>query len=279
MTTLSERELVEIEREAVELATMAGARIATALGRTLKVRYKGDADDDQNLRDPVSEVDEDVEAVIRERVATLFPGQDVLGEESEERPGRDHDVVWAIDPIDGTTNFVNGFPIFAASIGVLHRGAPVVGAVWCSTSHALRAGVYHARSGGPLSFDSEAFEPVLNPAVRRQLIGLGKGADAEGLPGDVRRTGSAAVECALTAAGLLAATRIETPNIWDVAGGFPLLRAAGAAIRIDTGNGWQQFDCFKQHATADGENDLRHWRGRVVAGAPEVVDELCRRSD
>jgi myo-inositol-1(or 4)-monophosphatase len=63
--------------------------------------------------------------------------------------------VWAIDPIDGTTNFVNGFPLFAASIGMLHRGCPVVGAIWCSTSYALRAGVYHARAGGALRFEGE----------------------------------------------------------------------------------------------------------------------------
>lgn len=280
MAELSERDLVEIEREAVELATMAGAQITAALGRTLAVRYKSAADDDvQHLRDPVSEVDEDVEARIRDRVASRFPGQDVLGEESEERPGRDHDVVWAIDPIDGTTNFVNGFPIFAASIGVLHRGTPVVGAVWCSTSHALRSGVYHARTGGRLSFESEVFAPVLNPIVRRRLIGLGRSLDAARLPGDVRRTGSAAIECAFAAAGLLAATRIETPNIWDVAGGFPLLQAAGATIRVDTGDGWQDFDRFMSENDAKGETDLRHWRGRVVAGAPEIVDELCRRAD
>jgi myo-inositol-1(or 4)-monophosphatase len=276
MMALSEPELVEIEREAVELATMAGARITTALGRTLSVRYKGDMVDDQNLRDPVSEVDHDVELLTRERVAALFPGQDVLGEESEERPGRGHDVVWAVDPIDGTTNFVNGFPIFAVSIGVLWRGEPVVGAVWCSTSHALRTGVYHARKGGQLSFEAEAFVPAMNPAVRRRLVGLDAGVDAEGLPGDVRRTGSAAVECAFVAAGLLAATRLETPNVWDVAGGFPLLRAAGAAIRTDSGDGWREFESF---ATAGGEADLRLWRGRVIAGAPDMVDQLCRRGD
>src|SRR5690606_37346522 len=145
MSGLSEDELVAIEREAVELASLAGARIKTALGRTLAVRYKENAEGDISLRDPVSEVDHDVEGMIREKVAALFPGHDVLGEESEERPARDHDVVWAVDPIDGTTNFVNGYPLFAASIGVLYRGKPVVGAVWCSTSHALRAGVYHAR--------------------------------------------------------------------------------------------------------------------------------------
>ena len=278
MTTLGERELVEIEREAVELATLAGARIMTALGRTLTVRYKH-AEGDESLRDPVSEVDHDVEAMIREVVAEKFPGQDVVGEEMEERPGRDHDVVWAVDPIDGTTNFVNGFPLFAASIGVLYRGEPVVGAVWCSTSHALRTGVYHARKGGDLGFESEAFEPVLNPAVRRRLVGLGRGMDAEGLPGDVRRTGSAAVECAFVAAGLMAATRLETPNVWDVAGGFPLLRAAGAAIRVNSGEGWRDFERFESGRAAGGEADLRHWRGRVIAGAPEVVEALCGRGD
>lgn len=276
MTELSERDLVEIEREAVELATLAGARIATALGRTLTVRYKGG---DDSLRDPVSEVDHDVEAMIRDVVAEKFPGQDVVGEEMEERPGRDHDVVWAVDPIDGTTNFVNGFPIFAASIGVLWRGEPVVGAVWCSTSHALRTGVYHARKGGRLSFESEAFEPVMNPAVRRRLVGLGRGMDAAGLPGDVRRTGSAAVECAFTAAGLMAATRLETPNVWDVAGGFPLLKSAGAAIRVDSGEGWRDFARFEAAGGTGGEADLRFWKGRVIAGAPEVVEAMCGRED
>ena len=54
MPTLSQRDLVEIERQAVELATMAGAQITAALGRTLAVRYKGETDKREDLRDPVS---------------------------------------------------------------------------------------------------------------------------------------------------------------------------------------------------------------------------------
>jgi fructose-1,6-bisphosphatase len=50
-----------------------------------------------------------------------FPAHDIIGEEMEERRVRDREYIWAVDPIDGTTNFVNGFPMFAASIGVLHR--------------------------------------------------------------------------------------------------------------------------------------------------------------
>jgi myo-inositol-1(or 4)-monophosphatase len=277
-STVPERELVEIEREAVELATLAGARIRTALGRTLAVRYKPGEEED-SLRDPVSEVDHDVEALIRARVGELFPGHDVLGEESEERPGRSHDIAWTIDPIDGTTNFVNGFPLFAASIGVLFRGRPVAGAVWCSTSHALRAGVYHARAGGVLSFEAEAFRPTPNPAVRRRLVGLGAGLDAPDLAWDARKSGSAALECAFVAAGLLAAARFETPNVWDVAGGVPLVTAAGGEVRIDRGDGWQPFDGFAAATTGAGDPDIRDWRARVVLGEAQTVEALCARRD
>jgi myo-inositol-1(or 4)-monophosphatase len=274
MTKPSGETLVAIEKEAVELATLAGARIKTALGRTLAVRYKPGADED-SLRDPVSEVDHDVEVLIRARVADTFPGHDVVGEESDERPGRDHDIVWVVDPIDGTTNFVNGFPIFAASVGVLYRGRPIAGAVWCSTSHALRPGVYHARTGGKLSFESETFTPTLNPEVRRRLVGLGRGLDAPDLPWDPRRSGSASLECAFVAAGLLGAARFETPNVWDVAGGIPLVEAAGGSVRINQGDGWRDFDGFLEAEEAD----IRSWRGRVTLGEPGTVDALCARTD
>src|SRR5918995_694248 len=92
-----------------------------------------------------------------------FSGHDILGEESEERPGRESDFVWAVDPVDGTTNFVNGFTLFAASIGVLHHGRPIVGAIWCSCTHALRPGVYHGRDGACLCLDGETLNRRANP--------------------------------------------------------------------------------------------------------------------
>ena len=147
---LSVDELHEIESLAVEIANLAGAEIKSALGGIFTVRYKTGATDSKLWKDPVSEVDRKVEKLIRERLAEHFPSHDIIGEESKERPRPDSDFIWAVDPIDGTTNFINGFPMFAASIGVLHRCKPIVGAVWCATSHALRAGVYHARIGGKL---------------------------------------------------------------------------------------------------------------------------------
>lgn len=268
--------LAELEATATELARLAGAEIEHTLGKVLAVEYKGSAADAAALRDPVSEVDRNVELLIRARLGERFPGHDILGEESEDRPGRESEFVWAVDPVDGTTNFVNGFPLFAASIGVLHRHVPVAGAVWCSASHALRAGVYHAASGGKLHFDGETIDHVGNPAVRRWLAGEPEATAREGLPWDVRKTGSAAIECAFVAAGLLRVARFERPNVWDVAGGLALVRATGGIVLCRDARGWADFERFE--AVIHSEQpfaDLRHWRRPLILGEREAAALLA----
>jgi myo-inositol-1(or 4)-monophosphatase len=274
---IPERTLGEIERTAVELARLAGTEIMAALGRTLEVRYKGVPGDAPTFRDRVSEVDAQVEVLIRARLADRFPEHDILGEEMDERPGRNHDFVWAVDPIDGTTNFVNGFPLYAASIGVLHRGRPIVGAIWCSTSHALRTGVYHASVGGVLSFDEEPLKSRANPAVRRRLAGEPEASPDASLPWDIRKTGSAAIECAFVAAGLLSVARFQRPNVWDVAGGIPLVLAAGGAVHAGGEGGWHPLERLEASAgPAGGERDLRYWRRPLILGDAEAVAQMAR---
>lgn len=267
MTSLPTPSLIDrIEELAVELAQLAGAEITSALRREIAVRYKGE--DSGAFRDPVSEVDQKVEDLIRSRLAEQFPDHGIIGEEVATDPDPSKEIVWAVDPIDGTANFVNGFPMFAGSIGVLHRGWPLVGAVWCSTSHLLRPGVYHAQAGSELRFDHERAEPRSVPARRRHLIGEPVRTEGD-FPWDFRQTGSAAIECAFVAAGLLRATRFRGPNIWDVAGGAALVAAAGGIIRHNPGDGWRDFDRF-----IPPERGLRHWRGSLLMGEREAIDLL-----
>lgn len=263
-------EFEEIERVAVELARLGGAEIATALGQMLTVSYKS-VGEQESLRDPVSEIDHRVEVMIRARLAESFPDHDVLGEEVSDR-GPGHDFLWAIDPIDGTTNFVNGLPLFASSVGVLHRGRPVAGALWCSVSHKLVAGIYHARRGGLLSFEGSPVERFHNPQVRRRLVGYPRGAPAEPLPEDTRKTGSASLECAFVAAGLLRAAYFEAPNVWDVAGGLALVEAAGGAA-MERGQSWRRFEGFAR----DGR-DPADWRLPLLIGEPGTLDLLASQS-
>ena len=265
-----------VERTAVELANLAGAEIVSALGGMLAVRYKGAAAEEKmKWRDPVSEVDQRVEQLIRARLAERFPDHDIIGEEMDERPGRDHDFVWAVDPIDGTANFVSGYPLFAASIGVLFRGRPVAGAVWCATGHRLRAGVYHACDNGPLSFDGSPVVARVNPAVRRGLAGLPSALAGSTTPWDVRVSGSAAIECAFVACGLLRAARFARPNIWDVAGGIALVRAAGGEVLMNTAEQWAPMERFEAPVGPTGEApDLRNWSGALAIGQADEVKRI-----
>lgn len=102
MTTTStdERELAEIERVAVELANLAGTEIAAALGGLMSVKYKGKEEAEPTWRDPVSEVDNRIEELFRSRLGAEFPDHGIIGEEFEDKEGRDDGYVWAIDPIE-----------------------------------------------------------------------------------------------------------------------------------------------------------------------------------
>ena len=273
--------LLELEHTAVEFARLASAEITTALNRTLSVRYKTAAQSEYAPTDPVSEVDQRVEALIRELLAVRFPTHDIIGEEISAHPGAEHDMVWVIDPIDGTGNFVNGFPLFAASIGVLYQGYPVAGALWCSTSHALRPGVYHAHRGGPLCFDGEALTPrPANVTVKRYLAG--DPGDHKGLDAsrgwDIRVTGSAAIECAFVAAGLLRAARFRQPNLWDIAAGVALVQASGREVWTRSGQDWTPLMRFVPDVNAARERfaPLRAWRQDLLLGDADAVAQLRR---
>lgn len=263
-------QLARIEAVAVELAAIGGREIMATLGSLLAVRYKGDDDAFASLRDPVSEVDSRVEAMIRSQLADHFPGHGIIGEEMAVQPGLDSDFVWAVDPIDGTSNFINGFPLFASSIGVMYRGVPVVGALWCSTSHLLTPGVYHCGGAAGLRFNGERVSRLLNPAVRKRLAGDPHGQSGVG-PWDGRKTGSAAIECAFVAAGLLQVARFATPNIWDVAGGIALARASGACIFQEDDGVWAPFSSFGDQLT-----QLAQWRRPLILGTAEDATRMSQ---
>ena len=279
---LTEPGLLEsLEETARELASAAGAEITAALGRSVSVDYKAEQkSEDTAPTDPVSEVDRAVEAMIRERLAERFPEHAILGEERDDHPAPTAEYLWAVDPVDGTTNFVNRFPLFAASIGVLRDGAPIAGAIWCSTSHALRAGVYHAHSGSPLRFEGEPLAGVAaNEGVRRSLSSAPGGAPGRTAQWDNRVTGSAAIECAFVAAGTFTTAQFWGVHTWDLAAGLVLNAAAGRTALIRACNAWQPFECFTPPAKVreDRTPSLRDWSQPVLVGTPEGVQQLRER--
>jgi myo-inositol-1(or 4)-monophosphatase len=232
-----------VGRTALRLAGLAGEQIAAACGGGLAVAYKDPQPGEPGNSNPVSCVDLRVEALLRAALAAEFPEHIVIGEELPlHSPASGF--AWIIDPIDGTNNFINGVPLFAASIGVLFEGRPVAGAIWCATSHELRPGIYHGIAGGVLHFDGS---PLVRRTNRpwRGLVAEPGMAPSYGALGHTRVFGCAALEMAFVAAGLLRVAYISRPALWDITAGLALLRAANCGARVWRMGGWQPFSWFE----------------------------------
>lgn len=247
--------------------------IRAQLGGMLRIKYKGIEEDPTRFKDPVSEIDGRVETLLRERLGECFSAHDIIGEEIDHRPSLGHDFPWAVDPIDGTANFINSFPLFASSVGVIYRGQPIAGAVWCSTSHALEASVYHATVDRPLRFNGAPLDSASNPAIRRRLGGEPYASTGAPHGWDGRKTGSAAIECAFVAAGILEIAWFERPNIWNVAGGLALVRAAGGDILEHQPEGWRSFPGF-----SEADDDPGRWSAAIALGKCSALERFADHS-
>lgn len=104
-------------------------RLADASGAVLRRYYRAGVDeDDKDDGSPVTRADREAETVMRELLATLAPSHGIIGEELG-REREDADLVWVLDPIDGTRAFLTGKPLFTTLIGLLFRGRPVLGLI------------------------------------------------------------------------------------------------------------------------------------------------------
>ena len=197
--------------------------------------------------DMVTEVDRASEALIVERIRVSRPSDGILGEEGASRDGTSG-VRWVVDPLDGTTNFLYGFPAYAISIGVEVDGEVVAGVV----HDAARGETFTARRGGGAFRDGHRIHVSPQAQLPLALVGSGFGYDAAhrvrqarvlaailGQVRDLRREGSAALDLCSVACGRLDAYFEGPLNPWDVCAGMLIVREAGgiASVRpIETGH-------------------------------------------
>jgi myo-inositol-1(or 4)-monophosphatase len=221
--------------------------------------------------DFVSFVDHEAETCIIERIRAAFPDHEIMAEESfqhdaQARAWQDVDWLWLVDPLDGTTNFLHGYPSYCASVGVAQRGQLVAGAVvagatreeWCAAR-----GEGATRNGQRISVSRI---DTLAPA----LIGTGfPFRNLEKLPvylkqfdvltrrtSGVRRAGSAALDLCHVANGYFDGFWELALNPWDIAAGALIITEAGGVISsVET-----ELDVFRG--------------GSVVAGNPAIHGEL-----
>lgn len=129
--------LNEIRDQAVKIARKGGDSTLEYFNKIVEVSYKDD-------HSPVTEADHRAEEIIRKEIKKLFPGHGIIGEEFGVE-NENSDIVWVIDPIDGTQSFIHGFPIYTTLIGVLIDGEPKAGIIYAP---ALNEMVYAAKGSG-----------------------------------------------------------------------------------------------------------------------------------
>jgi myo-inositol-1(or 4)-monophosphatase len=220
---------------AIEAVRRAGRMQLEAFGRGFDVRKKG-------VIDLVTEVDLAIERAFRELVAQRYPDHDVLGEEfgapGTERPAARH--CWILDPIDGTTNFAHGLPIFCASLALEVDGEVTLAAVYDPTRDELFTaergrgawlnGERLAVSGTNRLVDSLLVTgfPYTVHEESEEMLGLFGAFISESRA--VRRLGSAALDVCYVAAGRMEGFWERGLGPWDIAAAALLVEEAGGRV-------------------------------------------------
>jgi myo-inositol-1(or 4)-monophosphatase len=249
---------------AVKAARAAGAIInrASLDLDILKVNTK-------SPNDFVTEVDQAAEAAIIEILLTAYPGHGILAEESgREHGSRDSEYVWIIDPLDGTTNFIHGFPVYAVSIALAHRGVVQQAVVY----DPARNDLFYASKGRGAFLNDRRLRVSRRTRMQDSLIGTGfpfrKGDNFRRYVkmfeevmqhcAGLRRPGAAALDLCYVAAGYYDGFFETGLNPWDVAAGSLMITEAGGLIGNFT-----------------GEPDYLFQR-ECVAGNPKIYGQLVQ---
>lgn len=216
---------------AVRAARAAGEVLRDAFGGEQEIRYKGEVD-------LVTDADERAERTIRRVLSESFPDYGILAEEGGRTTGEGEER-WIVDPLDGTTNFAHGLPIFSVSIALERAGAVVLGVVHdpiAGETYVAERGAGATLNGEPLRtsdtselgeallvtglpYDRADMPPALELFARLALLSRG-----------IRRLGSAALDLCYVAAGRLDAYFERGIHVWDIAAGSLILEEASGRV-------------------------------------------------
>ncbi|HIF72114.1 MAG TPA: inositol monophosphatase [Dehalococcoidia bacterium] len=280
----TDAELEHIEKSVVRAAMEAGEFVASRFGGVLEISNKGD----KPGKDLVTDVDKASQRLIGEIMAETCPDHLLLGEEDppDEEPDA-ADWLWVVDPIDGTTNFVNSSLIHAVSVAALYKGTPVAAAMRIPWSNDDGYLLMHARKGNGSWIDgsrvhvrpsSDSGVPVAGvhaatPRWFRRAFHILK--PLQGNLGELRDGGSTCYDQFMVARGSMQYAITGVAFTWDFAAGMLLTKESGGKVMILGSNRkFKEFNGWGEGYANDSATygRIRKWKGLILSGAPETVD-------
>ncbi|MBD3610401.1 MAG: inositol monophosphatase, partial [Gammaproteobacteria bacterium] len=218
---------------AVRAARSAGNVIVRSMDRLDRLNIETKAQNDF-----VSEVDRQAEQEIIYTISKTYPDHGFIAEESGEHGGKEYQ--WIIDPLDGTTNFLHGFPQFAVSIALKHQGKLEHAVVY----DPVRQELFTASRGGGAQLDGRRIRVTKRTSLDGALLGTGFPFKAQHhldaylemfkslfpMTAGIRRPGSAALDLAYVAAGRIDGFWEIGLNPWDMAAGALIIKEAGGLV-------------------------------------------------
>ena len=223
----------------VSIAKEAGSVIREGFGKSFKIEYKTG---ENNL---VTEIDKASEKVITDFIWKKYPSHSILAEEGSGEQ-QDSEYLWVIDPLDGTTNFAHGLPIFSVSIGLQKNGKTIAGVVY----DVMRDIIYSAELGAGTFADSEKITVSKNDNLAHSLLVTGFPYNKKENPDKlferfialtktargVRRLGSAAIDFCYLASGVFDGFWEVHLHPWDICAGKLIVEEAGGLVTDFHGN-------------------------------------------
>lgn len=251
---------------ATEAAMAGGAVLQTYWGNLSSIQEKG------RSGDLVTEADRASEVAVLAVIKRHFPDHAILAEESGQLGQSDSSFLWAIDPLDGTTNYAHQYPLCAVSIGLLVSGVPTVGVVY----NPILDDLYRAAKGLGATHNRQPIQVSATTALENSLLVTGFAYDRREtidnnyaefchlthLTQGVRRGGSASVDLAHVACGCLDGYWERGLSPWDLAAGVVLVEEAGGQISAYDGS---PFDIYSGRLVATN----RHLQ-------PAIIQELSQ---
>ncbi|MDG5789470.1 inositol monophosphatase family protein [Evansella sp. AB-P1] len=211
---------------AIEWTSEAGQYIRSKMKESFSVSTKAHQDD------LVTDVDKAVEDFFKNKIVETFPNHRLMGEEGSYESVKDLEgIVWILDPIDGTVNFVHQESFFAISIGIFHEGIGMVGIVY----DVMRDELFTSIKGNGAYINGNQIKPLTKTSLNESILSFNHGwvlkdRRLEELVKEARAIrcyGSAALEIAYVAAGRLDAYISFNLAPWDFAGGSVILKEVG----------------------------------------------------